>query len=128
MSTNSMITIVNKDGTCESIYCHWDGYYSHNGVILDEHYPNESKVRELIKGGSLSILGAQVNPNPDNPHTFDNAQKGVCVYYGRDRGESWDDIKPVKSSSKKLMLAYHAQEYNYFYSVNTGKWSHKKGG
>ena len=34
MSTRSNIAIKRKNGTVESIYCHWDGYLSYNGKIL----------------------------------------------------------------------------------------------
>jgi len=57
MPTRSRIAILNSDGSVDSIYCHYDGYLSHNGVILAKYYNNEEKIRKLISLGSLSFLG-----------------------------------------------------------------------
>ena len=36
MGTRSTIALEYADGTVEQVYCHWDGYVSHNGLILSE--------------------------------------------------------------------------------------------
>lgn len=43
MSTRSHIGLLLEDGRIESIYCHNDGYLSHNGHILDSFY-NDIKI------------------------------------------------------------------------------------
>ena len=48
MATRSKIAIEDQDGTVRSIYCHWDGYPSHHGPILLEHYTTQEKVESLI--------------------------------------------------------------------------------
>ena len=40
MGTRSKIGILRRDGTVDHIYCHWDGYPEHNGVILFNDYSN----------------------------------------------------------------------------------------
>ena len=72
MSTRSRIAIEKQDGTVESIYCHFDGYLSHNGEILQEHYSTKEKMEKLIELGDISQL-------KDTPET--------TVAYHRDRGE-----------------------------------------
>ena len=72
MSTRSRIAIEKQDGTVESIYCHFDGYLSHNGEILQEHYSTKEKMEKLIELGDISKL-------KDTPET--------TVAYHRDRGE-----------------------------------------
>ena len=37
MGTRSRIGVMHGD-VVKSVYCHWDGYLEHNGVILQEHY------------------------------------------------------------------------------------------
>lgn len=64
MSTNSTISIQHKDGTIEQIYCHYDGYLSHNGKILLDFYTDRSKVEELIKLGGLSVLAPEIGEQP----------------------------------------------------------------
>lgn len=71
MATRSRIAIENQDGTVKSIYCHWDGYVSHNGKILFDHYDNE-KLEKLIELGDISSLGESTEDT---------------VAYARDRNE-----------------------------------------
>lgn len=85
MATRSNIGIVNTDKSITSIYCHWDGYPEYVGKILLNHYTNPSVINELMNLGDLSSLNE--NLVPTESHTFDKPQVGVCVAYGRDRGE-----------------------------------------
>lgn len=56
MSTRSQIGILNKDGSVDSVWCHWDGYPSNNGRILLDEYNSVRAVRNLLAGGDLSSL------------------------------------------------------------------------
>ena len=60
MGTRSRIAIRNTDNTYLSVYCHWDGYPSHHGPILQQHYDTEQKVCTLLAGGDFSSLTANV--------------------------------------------------------------------
>jgi len=60
MATRSFIGIENEDDVIEAVYCHWDGYLEHNGVILFNHYNTRGKVSLLINQGGLSILGEKL--------------------------------------------------------------------
>ncbi len=97
MSTRSYICKVNKDNTLTGIYCHSDGYLTHNGAILLDHYATPERVDKLLEGGNLSSLGPKIEPDPNQPHSFDfdERQDGVCVYYGRDRGETGQEAHPI---------------------------------
>lgn len=102
MGTRSTIALEFADGTVQSVYCHWDGYLEHNGDILQKHYTDPFKLQQLIELGSLSSLG----PNIGEKHQFDNpyrfgtpeatawskANREVCTFYGRDRGEFYDSV------------------------------------
>jgi len=87
MSTRSRIAIENEDGTCRSIYCHWDGYPGHNGKILLEEYSDREKLNHLIDLGNLSSLAPNIWPEDpmELSHTFEDPVEGVCVFSGRDR-------------------------------------------
>ena len=87
MATRSTIGIEHEDGTISAIYCHWDGYFGHHAPILLNSYDTYDKAYALIAGGSLSILDNNISPDPSAIHNFDEKQRGVCVYYIRDRGE-----------------------------------------
>lgn len=84
MSTRSSIAILNPEGTVTGIYCHFDGYPSHNGKILLENYNAEEMVRRLLSYGDMSTLAPLVGEK----HDFDKRPEGVCTFYHRDRGES----------------------------------------
>lgn len=109
MSTNSTISIQNQDGTIDSIYCHWDGYLEWNGKILFQNFNTEEKVRELISGGDLSSLYMNVNPTIET-HSYENPEKDVCIYYGRDRGEKDIEFKTFAAAN-----ALPLQEFNYLF-------------
>jgi hypothetical protein len=48
MNTCSTIALEYADGSIKQIYCHWDGYVSHNGRILHDHYDTPEKAAELM--------------------------------------------------------------------------------
>ena len=116
MGTRSTIAIENADGTVTGIYCHWDGYLSHNGRILQENYADEAKVRELIALGSISSLGAEIG----TAHDFDAAPRDECNAYGRDRGER--DVDAYTEHNWRQFRAEHGQEYDYLFTPGAG-WS-----
>jgi hypothetical protein len=108
MGTRSTIALEFADGTVEQIYCHWDGYLEHNGVILASHYSDPFKLRDLIDLGDMSSLA----PNIGTQHGFDKAPEGECTFYGRDRNE-----EGVASKKFKDFADYRAnhqyEEYEY---------------
>lgn len=129
MSTNSHIGLRNGD-TVKYIYCHWDGYLSHNGMLLNLFYRNPEKVEKLINLGDISSLGYNVDP----PRPIKNAQDasdlsnymnlhvktGFTVSYHRDRGDRYSEVKPrvVKYTNNTL----YAQSYTYLYDLKKKKW------
>ena len=96
MGTRSNIGIVNEDASVTAIYCHWDGYPSHNGKTLLNRYNDISIVNQLMLLGDLSSLREKLYPDDSKPHTFQNQQEDVCVAYGRERNESDVDCKIFK--------------------------------
>ena len=89
MSTRSVIGITDRDGNGQLIYCHFDGYPDGAGLTLLQHWQDESKVRELMALGDLSILGSEIGHQVDFDSFHNNDAHGIqCLAYGRDRGES----------------------------------------
>ena len=86
MGTRSDIIVQHSDGTWKRIYCHWDGYLSHNGRIIFKHYNSQKLAEALVRPGDLSSLAPKCNKPAG--HSFDNQKEGYSVYYGRDRGEN----------------------------------------
>jgi hypothetical protein len=117
MATRSRIGIENENGSITSIYCHWDGYPSGVGEMLEEHYSNSRKLKMLINLGDISILGEQVATMDE--HTFENPKQGITVAYHRDKGEVKNEARTdVSIEQFKNRLS---EAYGYVYSKG-GNW------
>jgi hypothetical protein len=118
MATRSLIGKLNSDNTVSYIYCHFDGYPEHNGVILQEHYDTPFKVDQLLALGDLSILAEEIGEKQD----FDNIKShkdNWCLAYGRDRGHSGIEMKTV--SRDKFFGDAGYIDYLYLYN-NEFEW------
>ena len=104
MGTRSTIALEFADGTVQQVYCHWDGYLSYNGMILQEHYSNPFVLRDLIDLGDISSL----KPTIGTKHAFsqfetkmssedyDKLYGEMTTFYGRDRNESGCEARKFK--------------------------------
>lgn len=119
MATRSRIGIENPDGTVDSIYCHFDGQPSHNGIMLYFHYQTRDKVKELMELGDISYLESNLTPTGD--HSFTQPEAGVTLAYHRDRGE--DYWPPLKQSNADSYFKPKAtgEDYKYLYT-KSGEW------
>lgn len=119
MGTRSSITAKVSDGSFKTIYCHWDGYPSHHGRILLDHYGDQDKVDSLMALGDLSVLSASTECPAG--HTYDTAQRGFCIAYGRDRGESGTEARSGLTAEESLhMLGTDGLDYGYLWDGS--KW------
>ena len=128
MGTRSTIALEFADGTVEQVYCHWDGYLEHNGKILQEHYSDPFKLRELMDLGGLSSLRPNIGvkhafsalglPEAER-EAFEAKHADSCTFYGRDRGE---DLIKEKFVDFQDYLAHHTyEEYEYILRKD-GNW------
>jgi hypothetical protein len=105
MGTRSKIGILKSDGKVDAIYCHWDGYPSHNGRILMENYTEQDKIRKLISLGAISSLYKSLDD--------------VVSYYGWREEEQWKEtFDNIKAYEKAYGDTW--DEYNYLFK--DGKW------
>ena len=90
MSTRARVGITIPEGI-ESIYVHFDGYPEGVGQKLADHWTTADKVRSLIDLGDLSSLGEEIGEehpfHADHGTTASEAERVMCLAYGRDRGE-----------------------------------------
>ena len=129
MGTHAHIGIKNTDGSIEAVFCHWDGYPEFVGRILRDSYTAEEKVRKLIAFGNMSILGDRLEPieltaeqvkelgvvDPAT-HSYEKPQRGVCVFYHRDRGDDWAKCKPLRFSSEQIACDCIESKYRYIFT------------
>lgn len=116
MGTRSTIALEFADGTVEQIYCHWDGYLEHNGKILQEHYSDPFKLRDLIDMGDMSSLGERIGTQ----HAFEKAPEGECTFYLRDRKEQGCGKKKFKDFADYIEN-HQYEEYEYILRCVDGK-------
>lgn len=133
MSTRSRIGIKNSDGTVKSIYCHHDGYPSHVGKILVEHYLDKSKVEQLLELGDMSSLGFEPISNPraweddyGSPldgdswakHWHEQHPESMCDTY-KTRGEDCPAIDSADTEEYIKDAAESWCDFVYLYDYNT---------
>ena len=120
MATRSTIALEYADGTIGQVYCHWDGYLEHNGVLLSKHYSNPFILRDLIDLGDISSLRPTVGTKhafsklevPMDGEAYDKLYGDMTTFYGRDRGETGTSAKKF-ASYEDYLLNHQYEEYEY---------------
>ncbi len=120
MGTRSTIALEYADGTVEQVYCHWDGYLSHNGKILLDHYSNPFILRDLIDLGDISSLKPTIGTKHDfshfgtemNQEEYEALYGNMTTFYGRDRGEDGVSAKKFKDYADYIEN-HQYEEYEY---------------
>jgi hypothetical protein len=128
MATRSTIALEFADGTVQQVYCHWDGYLSNNGVLLQNNYSDPFKLRELIDLGDISSLGKVVGTKHDFSRLdtempedeYERLYGDMTTFYGRDRGEAGTGAKKFKDFADYEANFVH-EEYAYILR-NNGLW------
>lgn len=115
MATRSLIGKLNSDNTITNIYCHWDGYPQHNGIILQEHYDSPFKVEQLLGLGNLSWLGEVVGEKQDF-NDRSTQKEEWCLAYGRDRGEPKQEAQTI--NKEEFFNSKNGVDYLYVYNLN----------
>jgi len=119
MSTRSNIRALCNDGKVRSIYVHFDGM-SHLET-LREHYNSQEQAELLMSLGHLSSLQERASPKMDQNHSFNNPVGGVCVAYGRDRGEK--DTDADEYDTFEDAWADNASDIEYVYEWDKLNWA-----
>jgi hypothetical protein len=128
MGTRSTIALEFADRTVGQVYCHWDGYLSHNGKILLENYSDPFKLRQLIDLGNVSSLKPEIGTKHPFYH-FDNDLSStkftelygnMTTFYGRDHCEEGTEADYFKSYLDYIDN-FQPEEYNYILRRD-GKW------
>ncbi len=115
MSTHSNISIKTEKGY-ETIYCHHNGYPSYMYPMLRDWYGTEERVKALIAFGDASSIDKRLVPSQNSEHSFDHPEDDVCVFYHRDRGESWKDNAPAIFNKEEAVHCYNS------YVFEDGAW------
>lgn len=119
MGTRSFIAVEAKPNRYYGVYCHWDGYLSHNGRILHRHYNSFQKAMFLIRGGSLSTLGESIGHKID--YDIHHHPVNQCVYHHRDMNRDYEEPELFASINSLCRGAESCgAEYLYVYFIISG--------
>jgi hypothetical protein len=117
MATRSSIAVQHEDSYISQIYCHSDGYLSWNGAKLLQHYNTFELASELVSHGDASVIYGRIHPTGE--HSFNKPESGVCIFYGRDRGEK--HVSPTVYMSMNEYIK-NGQFHGYDYIFMNGIW------
>jgi len=125
MGTRSRIGVMHGD-KLKSVYCHWDGYLSNNGKILQAHY-DSAKANHLVSLGDISSLRPEIGvvhpfstwDTDMSPAEYEAQFANMTTFYGRDRDETGVDFTVDQSYDEFLSKDY---DYEYYYIMNDGVW------
>ena len=122
MATRSTIAMEQPDGKVMQVYCHWDGYLSNNGRILQEHYTDRAKVLALMMLGAISSLRTEIGMAHDFDARYADSDPKAewTVAYGRDRGEQGTEARVFKDF-KDYVDNHQYEEYEYVFRKD-GRW------
>lgn len=121
MSTQCGIAIKTEKGY-NTIYVHSDGYPEYMWPMLIENYNSEELANKLVSFGDASFIDKKLEPTSDYHH-FGTPEPDVCMFYHRDRGESWEGVAPAIMTREELFNGFY-----YSYVWEDGHWNFYKGG
>ena len=127
MGTHSRIGVMHGD-TVKSVYCHWDGYLEHNGVILQKHY-DSARANNLVALGDISSLGKEIGEKHPfsrfdtdmSDEAYEKLYGNMTTFYGRDRDEQGVDFK-VAHTFASFLDQVEACGAEYYYILRDGVW------
>ena len=121
MGTRSNIIYEEPSGEVLSMYCHYDGYPSHNGRILFDQYNSAEKAKALVEIGYARVLdkegvideGIEEMERHRNLNSYMWSVDEVMIeyIYRFARGQWWmskiESVKP--KDSYMVSITYHSK-------------------
>ena len=122
MGTRSNIIYEEPTGEVLSMYCHYDGYPSHNGRILFDQYNSAKKAKALVEIGYARVLDEGIEVDPERPNEMErhrnlnsymwSVDEVMIEYIYRYAGDDWwvSEIKSVKPEDAYMVsITYHSK-------------------
>ena len=124
MGTRSLIAKQTGPDAYRAIFCQLDGHLESQGAMLLEHFNTAQKVDELLALGDLYVLYPTLEPNPSQPHDFENRQKDVTVAFHRDWG--MEDMAAKDYTLEGLDSTDELIEFVFIFNQD-GEWKYFQG-
>ena len=116
MATRSAI-IYKKQGTGNNagVYAHSDGYLSHMGVVLQEHFNSPKKAKKLVYGGEISNISCYGEVT--TYHEWRGEPKNVI------KGDDWRFVADNIAHNDYIYVYYESEDGtgNWYFADNTKK-------
>jgi hypothetical protein len=122
MGTRSNIIYEEPTGEVLSMYCHYDGYPSHNGRILFDQYNSAKKAKALVEIGYARVLDEGIEVDPERPNEMErhrnlnsfmwSVDTVMIEYIYRYAGDDWwmSEIQSVKPEDAYMVsITYHSK-------------------
>lgn len=122
MSTPAAVAVHTEDGYV-TIYVHNDGYFDYMYPLLSTYYDTDERAQNLVKFGDASFLAKRLAPSTGSGHSFMTPEEDVCIFYHRDRCESWVQNAPHVFMRDQLL----GWQY-YVYIFEDGQWKAYRNG
>jgi hypothetical protein len=125
MSTHCGIFVkdeADKPHLFKGVYCHFDGYPSNIGAMLEQYYQDPEKIKNLIKLGNLVFLDEELEPEAGVKHSFYHRAKGVTVAFHRDRGDAYKFYAAHNDKFFFEVLGRNDFDYVYLYDMQKNEW------
>lgn len=116
MSTRSNISVYDSESkTLTKVYCNYDGYISHVGIMLFDFYNSFKKATNLIKFGAIESIEENID---------------ICKFYSRDHQDDVEFIlKDFKVENELEIFSLASGSHaSYSYLWLNGEWHAKVDG
>lgn len=125
MGTRATVSILNENGTVESVYCKSDGYLARTGEYLYMYYGKAEKIKQLISMGAMLILEKEIDipEGVSHGYEYEDRAKDVTTFFQRD-GHSKDSFSKM-SIHDDLTTFFNNndfQEFDYLFKVEDNTW------
>lgn len=120
MATRSTISI-HENEKFKAVYCHWDGYPSHNGKLLLKYYNHPDIINKIMELGDISNLDISI----EKPEGLDlrSPVKGYTRFFKRDMNYKDSDCTIVYSIKELKDLSDDwGAEFIYLFDTKQNKW------
>ena len=113
MGTRSRVAVMHGN-VCKSVYCHYDGYLSYTGEILNRHY-DSTLANALVSRGDNS--GVKETLEEMNFYS-DCGEEGVLLKQEPERALSWQ----VSHTFEEFLEQVDGCCAEYYYVMRDGVW------
>jgi hypothetical protein len=117
--SRATISVINEDGTIETISVRYDGHWTYTGVMLIENYDSECLARSLVRLGDLISIGEIISQYPRYDSELER-DLSICKTVSGSLRNKRNKARTYSSFSEFDASDDSGMESEYFY--RSGRW------